>query len=187
MLLLAAQLPPPDAAEIILHVWYSARLTHGMLAAIDKYMKEPIAELVAKIKGKAGNVLYSKKWAYGAAEVTVRLYKEHWTTLLQILETKHDVVVTEKERLKVVLAPTRVDYRDRELYLIPGSGRMCSTRFRETGVLAPFGACLDQFDRSNPSVTQRFLQAKLFPNTLEQTAFQREHKCLAAKRLSKSA
>ena len=39
MLLIAAQLPPVEAAETILHVWYSARLTKGMLAAVDKYAR----------------------------------------------------------------------------------------------------------------------------------------------------
>ena len=150
MLLIAAQLPPLDAAELILHVWYSGRLSKGMLAAIEKYVKEPVADIVAKIKGKSDHVLQSKKWTYGAVEMTVCLYKPQWTTLLQILEAKHEVQKTEQERRKIVLAPTRIDYRERELYILSGPRRMCSAKFRETGVLAPFGSCLEQFDCSNP-------------------------------------
>ena len=40
MLLIAAQLPPAEAAEVILHVWYSARLTRGMLTVIDDYVRK---------------------------------------------------------------------------------------------------------------------------------------------------
>lgn len=149
MLLLAAQLPPLDAAELILHVWYSGRLSKGMLAAIETYVKEPVAAVVAKIEGKRSDVMQSKKWTYGAVQITVCLYKPQWTMLLQILEAKHEVQKTEEERRKVVLAPIRLDYRDRELYSLPGSRRMCSTKFRETGVLAPFGSCLERFDCSN--------------------------------------
>ena len=150
MLLLAAQLPPLDAAELILHVWYSGRLSQSMLAALEKYVKEPVADIVAKIKERPSDVMQSKKWTYGAVEMTVCLFKPQWTTLLQILDAKHEVQKTEQERRKVVLAPTRIDYRERELYTLSGSRRMCSAKFRETGVLAPFGSCLDQFDCSNP-------------------------------------
>ena len=150
MLLLAAQMPPLDAAELILHVWYSGRLSKGMLAAIEKCVKEPVAAVVAKIQGKPSDVMQLKKWTYGAVRMTVCLYKPQWTTLLQILEAKHEVQKTEGQRRKVVLAPNRLDYRDRELYSLSGSRRMCSTKFRETGVLAPFGSCLERFDCSNP-------------------------------------
>ena len=150
MLLIAAQLPPPEASELILHIWYSARLTKGMVAAVDKHAREPIANIVSKVKGKANDVIQSKRWTFGTAEISVRLFKPQWTNLLHILDAKHDIAKTEEERRKVVLAPSRSDYRDRELFNLPGFGRLCSTRFRETGVLAPFGSALDDFDCPNP-------------------------------------
>lgn len=96
------------------------------------------------------NVLLSKKWTFGSAEVTVRLYKPQWSTLLQILDAKHNITKTEQERRKVVLAPHRVDYRERELCYLSGSRRLCSTRFREAGVLAPIGLVLEHFTTPNP-------------------------------------
>lgn len=150
MLLISAQLPPLESAELVLHIWYSSRLTQGMLAAIDKYARVPIADTVAKIKGKDDRVIQSKRWTFGTAEITVRLYKPQWATLLQILEAEHDVKKTEEERRKIVLAPSRIDYRDRELFTLPGFGRMCSTKFRETGVLVPFGSALVDFNCPNP-------------------------------------
>ncbi|KAL8703599.1 MAG: hypothetical protein Q9201_003224 [Fulgogasparrea decipioides] len=150
MLLMAAQLPPKHAAELMLHVWYSGRLTQEMCAAIDKYAREPIADVVCKIKNKSNEVLLSKRWDFGAAEVSVRLYKPQWTLLLQVLEARYDVTKTEQERRKVVLAHSRLDYRDRELYTLSGSRRMCSSTFRDTGVLAPFGLHLDHFKCPNP-------------------------------------
>ncbi|KAL8772813.1 MAG: hypothetical protein Q9209_002158 [Squamulea sp. 1 TL-2023] len=150
MLLLSAQLPHVEAAEVILHVWYSARLTHGMLVVIDKHVRKLIADVLFKIQDKADNVLLSKKWTFGSAEVTVRMYKPQWSTVLQILDAKHDMTKTEQERRKVVLAPHRVDYRERELCYFSGSRRLCSTRFRESGVLAPIGFVLEHFTIPNP-------------------------------------
>ncbi|KAL8804899.1 MAG: hypothetical protein Q9182_002301 [Xanthomendoza sp. 2 TL-2023] len=71
-----------------------------MLAAIDKHVKNLIAEVDLKIKNKSDNVVHSKKWTFGTTEVTVRLYKQQWTTLLQILGAKHDNTKTEEERRK---------------------------------------------------------------------------------------
>ncbi|KAI4280686.1 MAG: hypothetical protein L6R38_004262 [Xanthoria sp. 2 TBL-2021] len=128
MLLIAAQLPPAEAAEIILHMWYSARLTKGMLTAINNYVKKLVADVIFKIKDKSDKVLQSKKWTFGSAEVTVRLTKSQWKTLLAIIDAKHDLSKTEEERRKVVLAPHRLDYRERELHTLPGFRRLCSTR-----------------------------------------------------------
>ena len=82
MLLISAQLPPADAAELVLHIWYSARLTQGMLAAIDKHATQPIANIVTKIKDKDDDVMQSKKWTFGTAEIIVRMYKPQWKNLL---------------------------------------------------------------------------------------------------------
>ena len=181
MLLIAAQLPPAEAAEVILHVWYSARLTRGMLTVIDSHVrkvrllplfldftfwfpnftfqkipgltnKQLVADVVFKVKDKSDNVLQSKKWTFGSAEITVRLTKSQWKTLLAIIDAKPDLSKTEEERRKVVLAPHRLDCRDRELLTLPGFGRLCSARFRETGVLAPLAWSLEHFDCPNPSV-----------------------------------
>ena len=150
MLLVAVQVPPMDAAELILHMWYSARLTQDMLATIDTYVKQPVSDVVDKIKSKPHDIILSKKWTFGAAEVTVRLYKQQWDNLLRIFAKRHDVAKTERERQKVVWAPSRVDWRDRALCLLAGAGRMNERKFRDTGILAPFGSCLDHFEVSNP-------------------------------------
>ncbi|KAL8852427.1 MAG: hypothetical protein Q9221_002657 [Calogaya cf. arnoldii] len=135
MLLIAAQLPPVEAAETILHVWYSARLTK---------------DLNLKIKDRSDKILQSKRWTFRSAEVTVRLTKPQWKTALSIIDAKHDLSKTEEERLKVVLAPHRLDCRERELHSLSGFSRLCSVRFRETGVLAPLASVLELFDSPNP-------------------------------------
>lgn len=174
MLLIAAQLSPAEAAEVILHVWYSARLTRGMLTVIDDYVRkvrlvpafldftfskisglthvQPVADVVFKIKDKSDNVLQSKKWTFGSTDITVRLTKLQWKTVLAIIDAKPELSKTEEERRKVVLAPHRLDCRERELINLPGFGRLCSARFRETGVLAPLAWSLERFDCPNPSV-----------------------------------
>lgn len=149
-LLLTAQLPPLVAAELVVHFWYSARLTHEMLATIDKYVRGPVAEVFAKVDKKSDSALLSKIWTFGGTGIRVLSYKPQWATLHRIIEAKHDVLQTEQNRRDVALAASRIDHWERELYTLSGSRRKCSARFRETGVLLPYGSCLDHFDRSNP-------------------------------------
>ncbi|KAL8726781.1 MAG: hypothetical protein Q9181_005920, partial [Wetmoreana brouardii] len=126
--------------------------------------------VVCKIKNKSNEVLLLKSWDFGSAEISVRLFKPQWTLLLQIIEAKHDVTKTEQERRKVVLTLSRVDYRDRELYTLSGSWRMCSSKSRDTGVLAPFGLHLDHFKRPNPPIEGWSMQSILTPSNLQRTA-----------------
>ena len=150
MLLLAAQLPPLDAAELILHVWYSARLSRYMVAAIKKYATEPIADVVAQIQDVPEDSMQAKTWSFGAVEVNVCLLKQQWTALLKILEAEHDLSKTEAERQKVVLDTDFEDMRDYDYCLWSGSRRVTSRRFSETGVIVPFGTCIALFECPNP-------------------------------------
>ncbi|KAL8690630.1 MAG: hypothetical protein Q9218_003964 [Villophora microphyllina] len=149
-LLLAAALPPSEAAEIIIHIWYSARLTVHMVAALDKYVTKEIAEVNTYLQDRSDNIAQEMIWRFGTTVIKACLYKSQWKAIHDMLAARHDVVKTERERKKIVLASDRADHRDRELCLLSSSQRMGAVKFRETGVLAPFGTCLDPFDRPNP-------------------------------------
>ena len=56
---------------------------------------------------------------------------------------------TEKGRRYVTLNPGRVDHSHRHYYNLLSSMRICVRKLRETGVLLPFGHCLDRFDAVN--------------------------------------
>ena len=150
MLLITMLLPPPVAAEVVLHVWYSARLTSGMVHALQKSVKPLIADVVGKITGRSSSVLFSKTWTFGASAVSVRLYKEQWNFLLAMLEKDHRTDDTEGSRKYIMLNDTRLDYRERHLFLLSPSRRVCTDRMRKDGILLPFGSCLEEFSFPNP-------------------------------------
>ncbi|KAL8670788.1 MAG: hypothetical protein Q9168_004686 [Polycauliona sp. 1 TL-2023] len=122
MLLLAAQLPPVEAAEVILHVWYSARLTKGMSAVIDKCVRHRIAGVTFKIKDQSDTALLAKTWTFGSTVIAVRLTKAHWGVVLTMLDAKHDLAKSEEQRRKVILAPHRLDYREHRLLFDENDG-----------------------------------------------------------------
>jgi hypothetical protein len=53
-------------------------------------------------------------------------------------------------RHRIMLAPERVDYRDRALLNMPAGVRQGEMYFRHTGVLLPYGCSITDFDTPNP-------------------------------------
>ena len=121
-----------------------------MLEFLKGSVRALIADVVGKIKSKNNDILLSKTWTFGPREVSVRLYKGQWSFLLKMLDSHHVVLETEQHRLYVMLNPSRLDHQERHLYSQTPAGRLCSHRMRKTGVLVPFGSCLEQFECSNP-------------------------------------
>ena len=134
----------------MLHVWYSGRITSSMLKCLKGSIRALIADVVGKIESKNDEILLSKTWNFGAREISVRLYKQQWSFLLKTLDSNHNVSETEKHRLYVMLNASRLDHQERHLYSQTPAGRICSHQMRKTGVLVPFGSCLEPFQCSNP-------------------------------------
>ena len=150
--LVSVLLPPAEAADLMLHLWYSGRIKSSMLEQLRTSVRNLIADVVDKIKNKRDDVLLSKTWLFGPREISVRLYKYQWSCILKMLDSQHEVVETEKHRLDIMLNASRLDHQERHLSTLSPARRACSRRMRETGVLAPFGYCLERFEYCNPWV-----------------------------------
>ena len=140
MLAIALQCAPSQAAEIILQIWYSARITAEASHAIGTYVL-PLAEEVAKkIKDKSPKTVFAKTWTFGATNLRLSLMKQEWQAIVSKLAPLSAMTsqLAELNRRAVMLAPERQDYVDRALVTQPERHRQCTMRFRETGILLPF-------------------------------------------------
>ena len=152
MFLLAIQLPPPAAADVILHFWCSSRLTSAMLATIKRYVREPIAAVVSDI-GEVDplhEVPTTHEWKSGPASVLISMYKQEWEQLLEILDVRHLPPMAELKRWEIVFGEGRRDMRDQDFFVQPSNRRMGTTMYDEVGVLMPFGYMCDAFNCANP-------------------------------------
>jgi endonuclease YncB( thermonuclease family) len=80
------------------------------------------------------------------------LTQTQWLKLEKILDSSHDLTYekTSKIRHAVVRAPERADYRDRWNSKEPTPfARVAKHRFREDGLLLPFGHSRAEFDTPN--------------------------------------
>ena len=149
MLLLALHLSPEEASEAMLHVWYSARLTPKVGEALQEKIKPMVADVVKKIQSKDNMTILSKTWTSGRASISVRLLKSQWMYLLKMLEATITLENAEERRKYVILNKGRLDVRERVWYNLTPGMRLCAYRFRESGVLLPFGHCLDEYTVPN--------------------------------------
>lgn len=80
------------------------------------------------------------------------LEKRYWDALLTYFEVPDELTVGEARRLRMetVMAGERKDYVDRALCCQPRGWRAATIRFREDGLLLPFGASRKAFDTPNP-------------------------------------
>lgn len=150
LLLIAILLPPATAPEVMLHIWYSARLKPHMLRAMHEHITPLVADVMIRIKRKSKRDILSKTWTFGSRVVSARLYKDQWEVLLAMVSASHDLAETELNRRHIMLDAKRLDTRELHLYSLPPLRRPSATRMRQSGVLLPFGSCRDAFRVPNP-------------------------------------
>ena len=153
LLLCAHSFTPDKAAEMMLHIWYSAVIPQPMLDMIREKVLPLISEVCRKIEnGDCSARIISKTWTFGSATVRAVLAREHWKTLLLYFELPPSFSAARARdcRLSVTMNPSRTDYLERHLYNQIPAIRVCKMGFRKDGILLPFGASRMAFDTPNP-------------------------------------
>lgn len=155
MLLLALTVEDhQEAAEAILHCWYSACIRpqdreHLLL------LRPIIEDVCQKVSGRAAGSLQAKTFAFGNNSLRLILKKENWETLLDFFSIPTGLTVERAHAIRtaVTKAHQRVDYRQRALITQQPEHRVCKEKFWEDGILAPFSQSTDDFKFPNPYVT----------------------------------
>lgn len=130
-----------QAIDCMIHVWYSALITEDHEALLSKTIRPMIDEVNQKIQAKKPGSLQAKTWKFGTSTVRLVLSKEEWAVLPAYLSTRpglsdkraHDI------RTAVTMAAEREDYVHRSWITTRPEFRVCLQRFREDGMLLPFG------------------------------------------------
>ncbi|KAL2293460.1 hypothetical protein FJTKL_05361 [Diaporthe vaccinii] len=157
LLLIALVIDDIDKAiDCIIHLWYSALVRESDLDIIQKKIRPIVEDVCHKIEGKAADSLQAKTWIFGQRSLRLVLQKSAWDALLTFFDNP-DGLTAERANLirkAVTLAEDRKDYRDRHLLFQAHTHRVALTRFREDGLLLPFGTPRGEFNRPNPTIFQ---------------------------------
>ena len=151
MLLTSLVFPPVVAAEIMLHIWYSARLRLRMLQNVKDHVRPLIAQVLKESEQRKHYTLLSGTWTFGSRVLSLCLCKGQWEYILMMLDAKHPVSNSEVHKQQYMkLNATALDTLEHRLLQMPPSWRVSIVKMRESGMLLPFGCCLDQYSCQNP-------------------------------------
>ncbi|KAK6392117.1 hypothetical protein LTR65_003889 [Meristemomyces frigidus] len=144
-----------EAAECMIHIWYSARIRQSDIDLL-RSVRGLIDAVCKKIAGKAPGTVLGKKWTFANASLRLVLTKEQWSSLLGYFDVPVGLSLERAQRIRteVTLADSRVDYRERRMIGQVPAHRVCGNRFREDGILLPFGHHRHLFIAPNPTFYQ---------------------------------
>ncbi|KAG8525730.1 uncharacterized protein KY384_000490 [Bacidia gigantensis] len=152
LLLMSVMVVSEDLPEMMLHLWYSARIPAKLANILREDITPLVATVVQKIQSRDETTVQAKTWLKGTVSLRVCLLKHQWEFILKTLTTELTLVGSESNRKAVVLHDTRIDYRERHDLNLSPPLRSCAHKLRVTGVLLPFGSCDQRFNMPNPTL-----------------------------------
>lgn len=159
MLLLALTISnEAEAAETVLHFWYSALVRPVDMQHLQS-LRSLIEDVCLKIVDRKAGSLQAKTFTFGMSSIRIVLKKEAWTDLLNALSVPKGLSVQRAHNIRVAVtkAPSRIDFRHRDLMFKQPAHRICKERFREDGILVPFSFSREDFSIPNPYVASKFV------------------------------
>ncbi|KAL2835295.1 hypothetical protein BDW59DRAFT_177240 [Aspergillus cavernicola] len=143
------------SAESLLHLWYSASLPSDIVSQLVSRVKPLIADVCGQISPKAAGAMVEKTWFFSQGRsLRLAVKKEDWFRLEALCDVPSDLTRQKAHdiRIAITLAPERRDYRDRWYFKdATPSVRVSKQKFREDGLLLPFGHNRVGFDIPNPT------------------------------------
>ncbi|KAJ5501693.1 hypothetical protein N7453_006510 [Penicillium expansum] len=142
-------------AESLIHLWYSASLPEDIITQLASRVKPLFTEVCGQISTKATGEIVERTWNFSHnRSLRLALKKEEWYRLEALCEVPSDLTQQKAFHIRTAttLAPERRDFRDRWYFKdATPSIRVLKQKFREDGLLLPFGHDRTGFDHPNPT------------------------------------
>ncbi|KAH7480252.1 hypothetical protein FOMA001_g8824 [Fusarium oxysporum f. sp. matthiolae] len=145
-----------EAVDCILHIWYSASIRKSHVDIFKQRIRPLIQNVCHKVKDKPAKRILGKTWTFEKRSVRLVLEKEAWDKLLTFMDVPDGFTINKANEVRkaVTLARSRVDRRDRDYLFLSPSHRVARQRFRQDGLLLPFGARRSEHCEPNPTYFQ---------------------------------
>ncbi|KFY28454.1 hypothetical protein V493_02929 [Pseudogymnoascus sp. VKM F-4281 (FW-2241)] len=157
MLLIALTVDNIDeAADCIIHIWYSALIRKSDLDILQHRIRPLIECVCKKNEDRKPSSLLGEILTFGPRSLRLVLEKSSWDNLLSYMDIPAGLTMERANQIRtaVTLAESRKDYRDRNLLLQTPSRRIAKSRYWGDGLLLPFGSPRLDFQEPNPTLFQ---------------------------------
>lgn len=145
-----------DISEALIHLWYSSFIPERVLGHLQKIVGPLIGDAYDEASTLQPGTLMSKTWHFSSQNsLRVELGREKWLRIKEYCEVPETLTYEKARaiRVSVTLAPQRMDYRERWHFKeLSPPVRVARQRFREDGLLLPFGHPRIGFHIPNPYV-----------------------------------
>ncbi|GAW19318.1 hypothetical protein ANO14919_088040 [Xylariales sp. No.14919] len=154
LLMMFVEENPAVAAENVLHLWYSALITESCYDMFRSRLKPLVEEVCDKIARKPGYTKLRKAWKFGESSVQVVMTRNGWFSLLSYFDVPQGLTkdVAQQARQIVMSAPERIGYVDSVMCTKSPTGKLAMRKFRDNGLLLPFGQLGEEFTIPNPTL-----------------------------------
>jgi hypothetical protein len=153
LLLAFSSFPAAEAAEFGLHLWYSSKLPAAAQSKLRETFKEKLEKIrvhMEKAPQTPDTTLLSTTLSLGEkSKMHCILPRAYWKRLFQMLDFRLTPDEATRKRHLVTMNPSRIDYRERHLYILPPGCRLSKLQYYEDGLLLPFGADRRGFTEPN--------------------------------------
>jgi hypothetical protein len=143
-----------ELSESLIHLCYSAFLPDSLIAQIKKQVIPLFEEVCGKLRDKPPGTNFGKTWSFDSGQsVRLILPRERWFELEQYTCVADGLTPKEASdlRTRTTLAPERADFRDRWHFKEATTfTRIAKQKFREDGLLLPYGHPRIGFEHPNP-------------------------------------
>lgn len=141
-----------EAVDCILHLWYSALVRESHIEILQRHIRPLFEEVCGKIKENTSGGLFGRTWTFRQCSLTVFLEKSSWDRILSFVDKPEGFSAehAREVRTATTLAESRIDYRDRHLCCLSPVKRVAFAKFRQDGLLLPFGHPRHEFREPNP-------------------------------------
>ena len=153
MCILATSIGDADqASECITHVWYSAFIRQTDLDLLKTHVFPFASEVCSEVEDKSPASLYSATWQAGKCSLRIVMSKAAWQLLLSCLTVRPGLTLRQAQalRLAIVKNPERQDFYDRTTVSQSPDHRLSKQKFKEDGIILPFGYSQEAFVIPNP-------------------------------------
>ncbi|CAA9965929.1 DUF4470 multi-domain protein [Pyrenophora teres f. maculata] len=162
LLLSAMHFEPETAVPIMIHLWYSVLLPLPIVRALQDYILPYVQDVCEKLESKATGSQQAKTFKFGHRSIRLVLKKEAWVRLSNMFMPLNQLSSHRAMQIRqaTTCAPERIDFFDRALYnMLPGQ-RSGVWRFRQDGLLIPYGTSRKPFEYPNPTF---FVEKDVWP------------------------
>lgn len=119
-----------------------------------------IEDVCVEIANRTAGSLQAKTWKVGKSSLRLVLRKEAWTTLLSHLRLPPGLTLQQAHDKRIAVTKTEQQQEiHRDHCVLHPEHRLCRERYREDGIMLPFGHSRVEFAIPNPCVQSAlFLQ-----------------------------